>query len=499
MGSQRLAPEALPPGEERRPLGSADQVLAHARETGSKYLVHVFGDQSFLDAEIALKGLLQAESREVDYFTQWEHCRLPLGVGVRAFRITTLEKIGDKSLAECQRRILTKPELFNVIFDEGLYVSYEDSMLSARLTGADFAKARAGAPSFDLKGFLAVAGKDLLPPSELDEPASTGGGFPEPSATMVDERREPATYGFESLAAAEFPTYIMFDLTNRCNAKCIHCPQSTLYADNNQGRAFLPLETFRKAVDECKGKKIQFVRLTGDGEPFVHPKLFDMIDYAVKADIGPVGLTTNGSLMTAPKAERLVNSGLFMIDVSLDAYTDATYSIVRKGLTFAKTVENLEYLIAYRNRIKSPMKVMVSFVKQKENAHEVEAFEKHWEKKVDKVLIRELISNVNQVSTEGSKGAAPEKRWPCAHWWRRMVINFDGKLKPCPIDWTSGTAYKTLDEVSITDAWHSDFFSRHRMEHLNNNFSESSICKNCPDWRGTPWNLGYEKVIRNLD
>jgi hypothetical protein len=36
------------------------------------------------------------------------------------------------------------------------------------------------------------------------------------------------------------------------------------------------------------------------------------------------------------------------------------------------------------------------------------------------------------------------------------------------------------------------------MEHLNNLFSEDSICKDCPDWQGSPWKLGYEKVISSL-
>ena len=48
------------------------------------------------------------------------------------------------------------------------------------------------------------------------------------------------------------------------------------------------------------------------------------------------------------------------------------------------------------------------------------------------------------------------------------------------------------------DAWHDDHYWTNRIEHLNNLFSFESACRKCEDWRGTPWNLGYEKVIQSM-
>ena len=75
--------------------------------------------------------------------------------------------------------------------------------------------------------------------------------------------------------------------------------------------------------------------------------MFDMIDYAVGVNVGPVGLTTNGSLMHPAKAERLVHSGLFVIDVSLDALRKETFEKIRVGLSYENTFSNTEYLIEY--------------------------------------------------------------------------------------------------------------------------------------------------------
>ena len=58
---------------------------------------------------------------------------------------------------------------------------------------------------------------------------------PDSDALRVDERGVRAPYGFESIACGHFPTYVMFDITNLCNARCIHCPQSIVGPNNGLG------------------------------------------------------------------------------------------------------------------------------------------------------------------------------------------------------------------------------------------------------------------------
>ena len=55
-----------------------------------------------------------------------------------------------------------------------------------------------------------------------------------------------------------------------------------------------------------------------------------------------------------------------------------------------------------------------------------------------------------------------------------------------------------MSATTIFDTWHSDFYWKNRIEHLNNSFSDAAICKKCKDWEASPWELGYEKVIKNL-
>lgn len=451
------------------------------------YLVHVFGDQLFLDLEIVKNGLDKAANASADYFTQWEHCRLPLGIGIRAVSRSAFLSTNANSIENAFTQILKTPQKYHFAYENQKYVSFDLAMLDSRVTPDWLTAHSQTVPSYDLNGFLYLADKEKIPAYKQRA-----------NAAIIDERGFPCSFGFESPACAEFPTYIMFDITNTCNSKCIHCPHSTILAGKDFEPKYLSMVNFKKAIDECKVRNIHFVRLTADGEPLLHPNLFEMIEYAVEAGVGPVGLTTNGSLLDARKTQKLIESGIFMVDISLDAIKKETYKKIRHGLSFEKTMKNVKYLIETNKKANSPVRIMVSFVKQQANLGELKTFEKYWEPLVDRVLIREIISNISLVDISESKKHSATKRWPCPHWFRRIVINYNGVIKACPIDWKNETSYTSLSETTIYDAWHSDFYWKNRMEHLNNQFSSQSACRDCIDWQDTPWDLGYEKVIKTF-
>jgi len=459
--------------------------------SGADHFVVVDADQIFLDVDLALAGLADFDPAQIDSFTQWEHCRLPVGVGVRALATRTWRELGAASPREAFARLREDPAGHHFGYDVRHRVSYAHSLLDTRARKR--LRARLGqtdVASWDMAGFLALDHTNLrYEPDEL--------------APRVDERRMPAPYGFESPECAEFPTYVMFDITNVCNARCIHCPQGIKDEDGKRpaflrNRQHQSLEVFRRVIDECAEHTVNFVRITADGEPLVHPDLFTMLEYARDKGVGPVGLTTNGSLLTAERAQRLLDSHLGVVDFSLDAAREKTFEEVRVGLSFEKTRGNVERFIALRNAQGAATKVMVSFVKQAANVDEVEEFRDYWAPRVDEVVIREMISNVGLNKPSAIHWPGWDARWPCAHFFRRVVINHQGMLKACPIDWEQRTVNRSVAEAGLYEQWHGDFYWSHRMQHLNDAIVESSACKLCPDWAGTPWELGYEKIIERL-
>ena len=448
-------------------------------------------DQFFLDANVASHALSRY-SKHWDYFTQWEHSRLPVGVGARLFNLISSE-VAEWCLGwqELVRHIQTSNGRFRVCYDDENHGSHRLSFLDSRFRLQrikDFE--RYGAQGFwGLKGFVQAMNTDGAEAFSRGADIAANG--------CMDHRRLPAAYGFESAACAAFPTYIMFDITNVCNSRCIHCPHSTVFYGKKHRPTHMAVKTFTGVVDQCTGRELEFVRVTADGEPLLHPGLEKMLAYATARKVGPVGLTSNGMLMNEDMARRILDTGVFLVDFSLDAVRAETYAKIRRGLDFTEVVRNVERFTELRDKHRYGCKVMVSFVKQDANRRELDAFQARWQDVVDKVLVRSLLSNVNLVDTGAV--VSQSDRHPCPHPFRRLVITYDGDYKYCPVDWENRTRVGSVTESSVAEIWHGEGYRQARLEQLNLSFPAQRACCDCTDWRGTPWKLGYEKMVHELD
>src|SRR5947208_3614622 len=108
--------------------------------------------------------------------------------------------------------------------------------------------------------------------------------------------------------------------------------------------------TFTQIVDQCVG--LQELHLQGLGEPMMHPRFFDMVEYAVKKGI-KVTTNSNLTLLNNKRAERCVTSGLHCLHISIDGATAETYERIRVRAHFERVVANFERLLAARKLLNS--------------------------------------------------------------------------------------------------------------------------------------------------
>ena len=163
---------------------------------------------------------------------------------------------------------------------------------------------------------------------------SEGAGKPPPppdSDEQARSRREllrayarPPTRG---------PKWVQIGITEYCNYHCVMCPFHSPYVDEerrNLERSRLPLEVYAAVLRDLKEMGTQAVDICGTGEPLTHPQAMEMI--ALARELGfAVRLATNGSLLTAEKARRLVDLGVERIHVSFNAGTEETYRRMHRG------------------------------------------------------------------------------------------------------------------------------------------------------------------------
>jgi MoaA/NifB/PqqE/SkfB family radical SAM enzyme len=237
--------------------------------------------------------------------------------------------------------------------------------------------------------------------------------------------------------------------------------------------------------------RTQYIRYTSNGEPLIHPNSYDMIEDACRRSGVYVTLTTNGTIMNEKRTRRLLEAGVHMIDVSLDAFEPETYAKIRVHGDLRVTRENVLRLIRWVKEMKARTRVVVSFVEQPCNTGEIEPFRSYWEEQgADFVLIRRLHSSagavvsIAQTLRERATGA---DRYPCLYPWERVVLDPSGFLHFCPVDWSHGSRVADYRSTTIRETWKSAFYAALREAHLTGDFSCHSFCGQCPDWQQTRW------------
>ena len=301
-------------------------------------------------------------------------------------------------------------------------------------------------------------------------------------------------FGFYDRLNENFPSQIIIDTTELCNLACIHCPHPGFKKSQHYSGKSQDPDLNKKIVDEVRehGQGItQYIRYTGEGEPLLHRHIYEMIGYAVKNSGTTVTLTTNGTLLTKERIEKVLDTGVHVIDISTDAIKAETYSKIRVHGNLEEVTQNTINLIKRNKERLGATKIVLSFVEQPDNQGEAADFEKFWKQAgADYVVVRRLHSNagaISQIAAGIEANTNEVERRPCLYPWERIILNPRGHLMFCPQDWVSGSVVSDYKNTTVKEVWQSQFYKELRNAHLCNNYGKHEFCGNCPDWKQTRW------------
>jgi methionyl-tRNA formyltransferase/MoaA/NifB/PqqE/SkfB family radical SAM enzyme len=312
------------------------------------------------------------------------------------------------------------------------------------------------------------------------------------------------SYGLEE-GAEEFPRMIVLAVAYPCNAKCPNCPYTEGNSDIRKhyiDAQFIDADLFKKIAREC-GQFGAYLRITGGGEPMLHPAdMVSLVEYA--REVGArVWLNTNGSLFTEEKLDRLLACGLDQIEFSVDAADPETYAIVRAGLDFDNLVASVRYMLDRRNKTGARTNIVVSVINQDLLHGTIDTVAKFWlDLGVDEVIRRKFLTwGAN--TTLDSLHSADETPYldklggdPCPFPFHRLNIDSRGKIEVCGYDISGRTNFGSVREKTIQEIWRGPMFEWWRNMHLQRRGREIPLCRECPDWAYRSWNHNWQKVLK---
>ena len=114
------------------------------------------------------------------------------------------------------------------------------------------------------------------------------------------------------------PYFISWDVTNRCNFKCLHCLNRS--GDSDYYKSFSDELTEDEAMDLCN----QIIEINPfsvcicGGEPLLRKDIFKILK-KLSSNIFQVNMVSNGYLIDEEKADMISQSGITMLQISLDS------------------------------------------------------------------------------------------------------------------------------------------------------------------------------------
>ena len=279
----------------------------------------------------------------------------------------------------------------------------------------------------------------------------------------------------ENFKILDAPPQIDIELNAGCNMKCPFC----LHGYKNIKNNLLHIDTYKKIIDEAVDFGVRGLKLNYINEPMLRKDLEDCIQYAKKAGMLNIYMVTNGTLLKKDRYDRLLDSGITKVFVSIDAVTEKTYNKQRLSGKYNLVVNNLMGFIERRNErcLQFPL-VRVSFLRNKINQHEEKEFDKKWKDKVD-IITYQKMNDLPDIDTGITLSTSNNNTGGCSFPFKQMVIDNEGDILPCCKMGGKKLALGNIKNMSLKDAWNSKKMKDLRNIHKTNKWKENPVCKRC--------------------
>ncbi len=140
------------------------------------------------------------------------------------------------------------------------------------------------------------------------------------------------------------PLKITICITNKCDMHCVMCGYHSPYLSKEKGPPQqIPLKKFLSLTKEFKRIGVNTVVITGEGEPFMHPNILQIIEGARNNSL-EVEIMTNAYHLDKEKIKILINIGVKKLLVGLhcaDIKTFQKMHPLKNERDFKRIIENL--------------------------------------------------------------------------------------------------------------------------------------------------------------
>lgn len=294
----------------------------------------------------------------------------------------------------------------------------------------------------------------------------------------------------EDVLPLDFPYSLAIDPCNLCNFKCKFCAIQSSEEDRSYKKQFMELPLFEKIIDDLSKMscKLKVLRLSGQGEPLLNPKIIEMISYAKQKDVADfIEIVTNGSRFNAQFNSKLVNSGVDRIRISIEEVTEDGYTeMAGCKIDFNEFIANIKDL---HEKSKNKCEVYIKIVDAAvQTEHKRNLFYNTFEEICDRIWIDQVIplwSDYEELNSRfdiksvGMHGQKMQIVKICPYPFYNLIINPDGDVTACCADWKRKLVFGNLKEKNFQEIWNGEVIRTFWTDMLKGNKNKYEMCAKC--------------------
>lgn len=290
------------------------------------------------------------------------------------------------------------------------------------------------------------------------------------------------------------PMAASIEPTTACNLACPECPSGLKSFSRPTGN--IHFATLERIAEQLKHTAF-WINLYFQGEPFIHPRLPEMIQLLKKEGF-MVCVSSNMHFMDETTAYAIVNAGLDRIIISIDGTTQETYEQYRKKGNLNTVLHNTQTL-THVKKILGKKKPEIIFQMLVTSYNETQIEELHTlarQYSVDKVLLKTLqVYNYEKGhpllphnekyaryyrKSNGQWALKNAYRNHCWRMWSSCVFTWDGQIVPCCFDKDAKYPMGNILQQDLPAIWKGALYNTFRRRLLQNRKS-IDICTNCSE------------------
>ncbi|WP_070137923.1 radical SAM/SPASM domain-containing protein [Crocinitomix algicola] len=290
------------------------------------------------------------------------------------------------------------------------------------------------------------------------------------------------------------PMAISIEPTTTCNLRCPQCPSGLRQFTRPTGNLS---PSMNEEILEACGKNLQHINYYFQGEPFVNKHFLEFVKAARARNIYVV-TSTNAHFISPGIAEKVVESGLSEIIISIDGTIQETYEKYRINGKLDKVLTGTKNLVAAKKKLNRKNPVLVfQFLVVRYNEHEIKKlYEMAKELGVDEVRLKSVqvydFETGNDLIPTNEKYARYRKtknggyelknkfKNQCWRMWSSCVFTWDGAIVPCCFDKDAKHQLGNISKIPFKETWKSSIYDDFRNQIFKDR-QAIEICKNCSE------------------